>query len=52
LTELHVQGCDALDKKCVHELQVMMPNLKITRSYTDNDEPDVNLGDAAFFISD
>jgi hypothetical protein len=52
LTELDVQGCVALDKKCVHDLQVMMPNLKITGSYTNNMEPDVNLGDAAFFSSD
>jgi len=38
LTELHVDGC-LLDRKCVHELQVMMPNLKITGSYTVNEEP-------------
>jgi hypothetical protein len=29
----------------------MMPNLKITGSYV-SEEPDVNLGDAAFFISE
>lgn len=52
LTDLDVQGCVALDENCMQELQVMMPNLKITRSYTVNEEPDVNLGDAAFFISE
>lgn len=52
LTELNVLGCDGLDEKCVHELQVMMPNLKIIGSYTVDEEPDVNLGDAAFFISE
>jgi len=52
LTVLDVQGCDALDEKCVHELQVMMPNLKITSNFTVNEEPDVNLEDAAIFISE
>jgi len=52
LTELEIVGCVALEEKCVHELQVMMPSLKIIRDYTVNEEPDVNLGEAAFFISE
>jgi Leucine-rich repeat (LRR) protein len=52
LTELDVYGCDALDEKCVHELQALMPNLKITRGDTVIEEPDINLGDAAIFISE
>jgi len=52
LTELDVRGCGTLEEKCVRELQVMMPNLKITSFYTVNEEPDVNLGDAAIFFSE
>ena len=52
LTELDVVGCVSLDENCVHKLQVMMPNLKITGSYTVSEEPDVELADAAFFISE
>jgi hypothetical protein len=51
LTELDVEGCVSVDEKCLHELQVVMPNLKITGNYTVSEEPEVNLGDAAFFIS-
>jgi hypothetical protein len=51
LTELRVQGCYSIDEKCLDRLQEEMPHLKIMRSHTDNEEPDVNLGDATFFIS-
>jgi hypothetical protein len=51
LTELRVQGCYSIDEKCLDKLQEEMPHLKIMRSPTDNEEPDVNLGDATFLIS-
>lgn len=50
LTELHVEGCFSIDEKCLDKLQEEMPHLTIIRSNTD-EEPDVDLGDATFFIS-
>ncbi|PNF22371.1 hypothetical protein B7P43_G17486 [Cryptotermes secundus] len=51
LTELHVHGCSSLDKKCMDKLKEEMPHLLIAGIYTRNEETDVNLGDAKFFIS-
>ncbi|PNF39133.1 hypothetical protein B7P43_G01363 [Cryptotermes secundus] len=51
LTELHVQDCSSLDKKCMEKLKEEMPQLLIAGIYTRNKETDVNLGDANFFIS-
>jgi hypothetical protein len=51
LTELHVPGCFSLDEKHMNKLKEEMPHLLIVGKYTNDDETDVNLGDAAFFIS-
>ncbi|KDR19903.1 F-box/LRR-repeat protein 2-like [Zootermopsis nevadensis] len=51
LTELHVEGCFSIDDKCLDKLQEEMPHLKIIGSHADNEEPDVDLADATFFIS-
>jgi Leucine-rich repeat (LRR) protein len=51
LTELHVHGCLSLDEKCMDKLQEKMPHLNIIGNYSNDEETDVNLGDATFFIS-
>jgi hypothetical protein len=51
LTELNVEGCPSIDEKCLDKLQEEMPHLKIIRSHMDNEEPDVDIGEATFFIS-
>ncbi|PNF40428.1 hypothetical protein B7P43_G18203 [Cryptotermes secundus] len=51
LTELHVHDCSSLDKKCMDKLKDEMPHLLIAGIYTRNEETDVNLADANFFIS-
>jgi hypothetical protein len=50
LTELDVWECVSVDEKYLHELHVVMPNLKVIRHII-SEEPDVDLGDATFFIS-
>jgi hypothetical protein len=51
LTELHIDGCFSLDEKHVDKLKEEMPHLLIAGLYTKNEETDVNLADATFFIS-
>jgi F-box/leucine-rich repeat protein 2/20 len=51
LTELHVHGCHSLDEKRMDKLKEEMPHLNIVGYYTNNEETDVDLGDATFFIS-
>jgi hypothetical protein len=50
LTELHVHNCFSLDEKCMDKLKGEMPHLNIEGNYTNNEE-NINLGDATFFIS-
>jgi hypothetical protein len=49
LTVLDVFGCHSVDEKCLHELQVVMPHLKIIKNYPVSEE--VDLSEATFFIS-
>jgi hypothetical protein len=51
LTELHVHDCFSLDAKCMDKLEEEMPHLLIVGIYTNNEETDVDLADATFFIS-
>jgi hypothetical protein len=51
LTELHVHDCFSLDEKCMGKLKELMPHLNIIGNYSNDEETDVNLGDAPFFIS-
>jgi F-box/leucine-rich repeat protein 2/20 len=51
LTELHVHGCHSLDEKRMDKLKEEMPHLKIIGNYTNNEETDIDLVDATFFIS-
>jgi hypothetical protein len=51
LTDLHVDGCLSLDEKLMDKRQEKMPHLLIVGNYTNNEETDVNLGDATFFTS-
>jgi F-box/leucine-rich repeat protein 2/20 len=50
LTKLHIHDCFSLDEKCIGKLREEMPHLLIL-DHTNNEETDVNLGDATFFIS-
>jgi hypothetical protein len=51
LTKLHVFECLSLDGKRMDKLKEEMPHLLIVGYHTNNEETDVNLGDATFFIS-
>jgi hypothetical protein len=51
LTELHIHGCFSLDEKDMDKLTEEMPHLLIIWLYMKNEETDVNLGNATFFIS-
>jgi hypothetical protein len=50
LAELHVQGCNSIDQKYLDKLHEEMPYLKIIGNM-DNENSDIDLGDATFFIS-